>query len=285
MLRRLKRRRTLVVAVAILVVAAVVYPFWIPVSRVEGARLAQLAKRAPPEGLSVKAPKSTPVPTTQIPFQAAKAAARHTPNETGMVSVQWAPKATNGAGATLLLTLVPAEAEAKKVLTEALTGYTSSKTLKADGYTLKNRFEVPGVPGAHAITFVTGGSGSTEVGEVVFRVGRAVDVVIVDGAGSRSQAAVTTFAQRQHQLLEQELPGFSLVATVLPPLASGLYWGVAVALGLLAVSVPPTIRWVRRRRRLTRAEVRRRERLARERNAVKRQARAPAPRRPAGRRR
>lgn len=285
MLRRLKRHRTLVAVVAILVVAAVVYPFWIPMSRTEPARLGDLAKGAPPEGLAVKAPKSTTVPQTDIPFSAAKAAARRAPDETGMVSVQWAPEKKNGAGGTLLLSLVPSEAEAKKVLSEALTGYTSSKTLKADSYTLKNRFEVPGVPGAHAITFITSGSGSTEVGEVVFRVSRAVDVVIVDGAGSHSQAAVTTFAQRQHRLLDQQLPGFSLTATVFPPLASGFYWGVVLVMVLVVVSVPLTIRWVRRRRRLTRAEARRRERLARGKRVLKQQARAPAPRRPAARRR
>jgi hypothetical protein len=284
-LRELKRRRTLVAVVAILVVAAVVYPFWIPMSKTEPARLGDLAKNGPPEGLAVKAPKSTPVPQADIPFSAAKTAALHAPNETAMVSVQWAPKEKNGAGGTLLLSLVPSEAEAKKVLTEALTGYTSSKTLKADDYTLKNRFEVPGVPGAHAITFLTSGSGSTEVGEVVFQVSRAVDVVIVDGAGSHSQAAVTTFAQRQHRVLEEQLPGFSLTATVFPPLATGLYWGVVLIIGLVLLSVPPITRFVRRRRRLTRAEARRRERMARGKKVLKHQARAPAPRRPAARRR
>lgn len=283
MLGTLKRHGTLVAVVAIVVVAGILYAFWIPVTGAEAARLGDLAEKAPPEGLAVKAPKSTTLAGADMPFSQAKAAAHRAPNETGMVSVEWAPKAKNGAGGTVLLTLVPSEAEAKKVRTEALSGYTSSKTLKADGYTLKGRFEVPGVPESVGVNFTTGGSSSTEVGEVIFRVARAVDVVIVEGAGSHSQALATTFAQHQHRLLEEELSGFSLTATSFPPVASAIYWGVVAVIALAVVSVPPTIRWVRRKRRLTRAEARRRERLARGRKVLKNQARAPAPRRPAGR--
>jgi hypothetical protein len=266
--------------VAIIVVAGVLYALWIPVTVANGARLGQLAEGAPPRGLDVKAPTSTALPAAEFPFSEAKAAARTAPHETGMASVQWSPKKKNGAGAEVLLTLVPSEADAAKVRAEAVSSYVSTKAIQSNGYTLNKRFTVSGVPGASGVSFTTGGSSSTTVDEVVFRVDRAVEVAFIEAAGAQGQAKVTAFAQDQHRHLAQEIPGFSLAATSLPPVASGIFWGVTLAILLLVVSVPPTVGWIRRRRRLTRAEARRRERLARGRKVLKNQAGSPRARPP-----
>ena len=275
MLETLRRRRTLVAVVAIMVVAAVLYALWIPVTSANGARLGQLAESASPRGLDVKAPTSTTLPAAEFPFSAAKTAARTAPNETGVVSVQWSPKAKNGAGAEVLLTLVPSAADATKVRAEAVSSYVSNNAIKSNGYTLDKRFGVSGVPGASGVTFTTSGSSTTRVDEVVFQVDRAVEVAFIEGAGSQGQAKVTAFAQDQHRQLAQELPGFSLATTSLPPVASGIFWGVTLAILLVVVSVPPTVAWIRRRRRVSRAEARRRERLARGRKVLKNQAGPP----------
>jgi hypothetical protein len=266
--------------VVIVVVAAVLYALWIPVTIANGARLGELAQSQPPPGLDVKAPTSTALSPAEFPFSEAKAAARKAPHETGMASVQWSPKEKNKAGAEVLLTLVPSEADAAKVLAEAVSSYVSTKAIQSNGYTLIKRFSVSGVPGASGVSFTTGGSSSTRVDEVVFQVDRAVEVAFIEAAGSDGQAKVTAFAQDQHRHLAQEIPGFSLAATSLPPVASGIFWGVTLAILLLVVSVPPTVAWIRRRRRLTRAEARRRERLARGRKVLKNQAGPPRARQP-----
>lgn len=276
MLRTLGRRPTLVAVLAILVVAIVVYALWIPVTRADGSRLAALVRSAPPQGLDLKPPTSRTIAASEYPFAEARAAAKSAPHETGVVSVEWQPKAKNGAGAEVLLTLLPSEADAAKVRAEAISSYVSTKALKSNSYTLKKRFTVKGVPGVAGVSFATSGSGKSTVDEVVFQVDRAVEVAFMEGVGSRGVAQVSSFAQSQHGRLDQEVPGFSLATTSLPPGASFVYWVVTLAVVLVAVSVPPTIRRIRRRRRLTRAEARRRERSARGRKVLKQQTRSRA---------
>jgi len=258
----------------VLIAAAALYSQFIPVSHVERTRLAGLLIVKPPAGMGTKPNNSSEVAAASSPFTGVQAAGKRSPNATGSYTAEWVSPASANDIDQVLASLLPSEADANSVLTEADSMYLTSKSVPQQGYTFKGPFAVPGVPGAHSAQFSTTTSGQFPLGVVVFRVKQ---VVVVTFAQQTTEPAATASAvaisAAEYQHLVKVAPGFSLVRTTRPLVASIVYAlgavVAAVAVGCLVV----VLAWWFRRRRAREAARLEAIRQARDRDRRKRAAR------------
>ncbi len=263
-------------AVAILVIAAIVYEEFVPVHHVEQSRLSQLVVTKPPAGFSAKPNSSAPIAASSSPFKALQAAAKRSPHQTGAYVIQWpGTKSSSSDVASIVVSWLPSGSDAGAVQKQAISSYLQSGSFKADdSYSLKQRFAVAGVPGAGAAIFGPAPSkAQLGLAVVVFPEGRYVAVDFAQlSSPAAAQAAATSLARAEYAHLRQLGSGFSLGVTHYPLEASLILAGVALVLAALVVLVPLGISRGRRRRRLAREAASRRALQGRGRKIARHQA-------------
>lgn len=266
-------RGRVVAAAVILIVAGIGYQLFIPITRVDHARISKLVLARPTVGFKTKPTGSGQVAASSSPFATVKSAAKRSPNSTGSYGIEWAGSGSSSDVASMLVSLLPSGSQAAAVDAEAKGTYLGDQSLASDSYSLEGRFAIPSLPGADAATFASI-SPTRRLALVVFRVDRVVVVEFVQTSGesARADAAVSSLGLAEYQHLHRLGSGFSLAQTSRPLVASLVYSMVAVALAVAAFTTPVAIRWIRRRRRLAREKAARREFRQRGRKIVKRRA-------------
>ena len=262
-------------AVVILILAGIGYWLLIPITHVERARLSQLALARPTVGFKAKPTNAMQVDASSSPFATVKKGGKRSPSSTGAYAVEWAGSGSSSDIATILVSLLPSEADGIAVDREAQQSYLAAQSLQSASYSLEGSFAIHTFPGAKAATFVsTSSTDRKRLAVVVFRVSRVVVVEIVQKAGPSASAvaASTSLGHAEYRHLVQLRSGFSLVQTSYPFVASLVYWIVAVSLAVAVFCAPVTIGWISRRRRLRREMAARTQFRARGRKVIKRQA-------------
>lgn len=246
--------RKALVAVALgvyLVVAALGWARYVVMRPLDRVALAGLMVSTPPAGYTHKPASANPVPAGSDPFASYKSMAKRSPGSTAAYSVSWTnPKASDDS-ATILVSYLPSGSDARRVQAQARTQFLSSGSFKAEHYRYAQALDVPGVPGAGGAVFTATGKATTPpVAAVVFSTGRAQVLELLGQTGTTAGTGRTAadLARSEYEHLEKALPSFRLHRPSVPLVASLIYWGVAVVIGLLAVAVPLARERVRRRR-------------------------------------
>ena len=274
-------------AVVLLALAGVVYSVWIPQTRADRTLLSRLVilHTALP-GLQTRHEVSQSVPSSQSAFAATRKAAKSQPDATGIYTREWYVGANAPPEAGLVAQLLPTAATAQTVLQDVLTQLSALPTLSGETASAPKAFSAPGVVGGRGVSFALADSTTTSKATIgyayksAYRVGRVVitelavsDKAVLDPGPIRDDMRVGA------DLLARVEPGFTMVRTTVPVLATALYAGIALLLAAASLFAPEVAAGMleRRRERHRERELRRsREQyLARGRRTVKRQ-RAPA---------
>lgn len=274
-------------AVAVVVLAAVGFAVFIPLSRPDGKLLAKLVIRHTAlTEVPHKASLAESVPPSQSSFAVTRKAARRHPEETGLYAREWYISSSGPPEAGVVLQFLPTVSAARSVFAAVEKELLKAPSLPDETAVSPSAFAVPGVPGARGESFLLDDSTASSKSPVgssyttAFRVGRAVvSELMVTTMVTRDTTPIVSDGQASYRLLEKDEPGFSLAVSHIPWEASVIYVGVALVVAALALLAPE---WLvgsvrRRRQRHHEREVRRaREQyLARGRRTVRRQ-RAPA---------
>jgi hypothetical protein len=257
----MKRNRLAAAAVALLVavvlLAAAGYDHWIIVRHVDRGRLATLVVTTPPPGYTKKPVSANQVTTSSSPYSSYQNLVKHAPNRSGAYSVSWADPASSSDSATIMVSLLPTASGGSQVEAQAVSQFLGAGSFKAEKYSLSGPVPVTGVPGARGAVFVATGTSTTPpVAAVAFNTGRAQVLELVGQTGTPASTGATAaaLAHTEYVHLAKVLPGFTLVVTEVPLVATAIYWATLAGVLLLALVVPLGVRRARRRR----AEARRR---------------------------
>jgi hypothetical protein len=134
---------------------------------------------------------------------------------------------------------------------------------------------LPKVPGASGALYApTSTKLKQNLAAVVQRTGKVVVVTLVNqtGPAANVQANAEAVAQADYQHLRAVEPGFSLVQTRWPPVATLVYSAVVVAVVSCILIVPSLVRRVRRKRRVAQEASARRQVMTRGGKIAKRQS-------------
>jgi hypothetical protein len=266
-----------VVAVVLAAAAAVGFVLWIPVTAVNHQVLRSLGVTRPVSGFEPKPTVETLQPSTSA-LEAVKKAAATAPAETGTLAVGW--KGTDKkSSASVSLTVLPTLGDARDAQGEASTEYLAVSALVDQGDKYTGALSVPGVPHAAGASFVsaTSTSGTVKptaerIDVAVFRAGRVVAVVFVDGAATSAATSLRALSVAEYRHLRQVGTQPALSKTTVPVVAAVVYVVVAIAV-IGAVEALPTVRRVVHERRvLAHEEAIRRQRATRGSKVVRRQA-------------
>ncbi|MHB1535012.1 MAG: hypothetical protein ACYC1D_10500 [Acidimicrobiales bacterium] len=245
-------------AVVVLGVAAGGYQLVVPVSHTVRSRLAGLVVTRPGvKQFDVKPATSAEQPAAVYGLAPLSAAAKRSPNQTGVYLVAWMAGPTNGAA--VLAFLLPNGAQAASTMAQIEKQQLAANSNASAKYTRRSTFSVKGIPGSAGALYAAASpapGNPAQIAITVFRVGRAVAAAEV-GTGAGAQAIASTVARSEHARLLAAEPHFTFtVVTRSVPVT--VAWAVAaVVLALLAALAP--YGWRRRSRRL---EQRRQEELA-----------------------
>jgi hypothetical protein len=250
--RRRPRLWAVVRAAAVLLVAVVVYQLVIPQSHVVRARLSGLTLRRPGVArYNVKTPQAGEQPASGTQLAAVVAAAKKSPNQTGVYAITWAPSQTSGAG--VIAYLLPSTAQAEAALPQLRAQQAAAGSYTSQGFSRRSTYTVGAVPGSSGATYTptSKSSGTGELGVTTFRYGRVVAAVEVF-APSGTKADASTMAASEYNLLKRVEPGFTLKKVTRPVLASSLWIGGALVIALVVALAPGFRRWraERRQRRI-----------------------------------
>lgn len=262
-------------AVVFVVLAGIGFDRYVVNRGVHRSRLAGLIVTSPPAGFTKKPSSSNQDAPGSDPFTIYRTAARNSPGATGAWTVAWTDRASSNDSATILLSYLPSARVASQVQAQALTQFTTPTSFVAESYALAGPLAVAGVPGAKGAVYkATGTAATPPVATVVFSTGRAQVVVLLGltGTPASTGAAAAAFAAREYTHLRSALPGFSLGYTSVPPVATALYWGVALALLAAALLGPVLVRRGRRIRAEARQRAARSQHLVRGSKIARRQA-------------
>jgi len=272
-------------AVVVLVLAGVGYALFIPQSHPDRKLLGNLVIRHTAlASVPAKAKLQQAIPGSDSTFSVTKKAARQHPDETGLYAREWyvAPNAPPEVGA--VLQKLPTAAEAHSVLSAVRAQLGTAPTLSTETASSPESFSVPGVPSATGNSFLLADSNThAQVGTAYSAAYQVDDVVmselIVSASTTRDPAAAVADIQAGAALLRQKEPGFSMVVTTYPFVATLVYAIVTVVAAAASMFVPEFMaeRLRRRRQRHQERELRkaREQYLARGRRTVRR-GRAPA---------
>jgi hypothetical protein len=250
-----RRRRlwAVVRAAAVLVVAAVVYQLVIPQTHVVRTRLSGLALLRPGVArYNVKTPQAGEQPASATQLAAVVAAAKKSPNQTGVYAITWAPSQTSGAG--IIVYLLPSPTQAEAALPQLRAQQEAAGSYTSQGFSRRSTYTVGAVPGSSGATYTptSRSSGTGELGVTTFRYGRVAGAVEVF-APSGTEADASTMATSEYNLLKRVEPGFTLKKVTRPVLASSL-WIVGALLVALVVALTPALRRGRAERRQRRID-------------------------------
>jgi hypothetical protein len=241
--------------VVVLVVAAVGYQLVIPQKHVDRTRLAKLVVTVPgvkefdvkPTGAAEQKAASSGVKTLE-------AAAKKSPNSTGVYSIEWTGKGTKDVAGVIVF-LLPDEADAKATLAQVKTQQLGAKSYSSDSLTRRSTFTVAGVPGSSGSYYEMTKKTATSVNlaATVFRDGDVV--AVAEGIKAQdTQADTETVTRSEYAHLRSVASGFTLSTTTRPTVASIVWIAGSVVVALLAGFAPLVVGQTRRRRRRRRQE-------------------------------
>ena len=241
-------------AVVVLAIAAVGYQAVIPSVHVIRTRLARLVVSKPGvAAYNAAKPQSGAQDDTQTGLAAVTAAAKRSPNQTGVYTTGWSASQSSGVaiGAFLLPNDAAAVAALPQLRTQQLaaTSYSSASLTRRSTYTLA---DVPGLSGS--VYTPSSKSAAAMPGLVVaaFRYGRVV-VEVEAVTSTNTQADANMVARVEYASLRRVEPGFSLTEVYRPPEATALWAAGAVSLAAV-MALGPVARRRRAQRRLRRFE-------------------------------
>lgn len=271
----------------VVVLAAVGYFLFIPQNHIERSLLSRLVvAHTTYSAVPAKASLSEPINPAQSTFSATRQAGKRDPGGTGMYAREWFISSQGPPEVGVVLQMLPDAATARTVYESEVKQLPTKPSLTQETPTESRRFSVPGVAGAQGISWTLDdatASKPTPIGSsytVVYRVGQVVvSELMVTTSPTPNRSAVVADTKAEAKLVARLGPGFSMVRTTRPLVASLVYGAgaVVVAVGVVLLPEPLVALAGRRRERREQREQRRaREQyLARGRRTVRRQ-RAPA---------
>ncbi len=241
----------------IVVLAIAGYFVFVPQTVADQQRLdALVVQRSGIAGLPA-APSGSSAGQAAAGLPALAAAAKSSPASTGTWSTDWIAPGKNAVGAEsyLVLDLLPTVKQATTLRGQLVGAYLAKSTYTGQKYAETAAFEVPAAKAdrlaSSAATYRRVKSKTEPAGTittVVEQVGRA-DAIVYVQLGTASRAQATALATSELALLRRVEPGFTLISTNYPWLASLLWWVVAAALALIAWGGPKLVVAARERAR------------------------------------
>ncbi len=249
------------VATALLVlgVAAVGYQLIVPTAHVERGRLARLVPSQPGVAAFNKTtPQGGEQDDTKTAVATLTAAARRSPNQTGLYGLQWVPTETSGA--EIVAILLPSNATAATTFAQVRAQELAPGSFSASGLARTSTFTVAAVPGSAGAVYAPSSSlGASVPGLAItaFRYGRVVALDDVSTSNSTDREAADAVTAGEYGNLHRLGSGFSLSVTRRPVLATEIWVVTAVVLAAIAALAPVVRRrWAEKRRRAYEKELR-----------------------------
>ena len=280
-------RWRLIRAIVVLALAGVGFALFVPQTKVDRKLLSGLVvSRTALPGLEGRHGISQSVSPSRSSFAATRNAAKKHGDSTGIYTREWYITTSAPPEAGLVAQLVPTAATARTVVGDVDKQLSALPTLPGLTASGPKPFEVPGVAGAHGVSFALAdstGSSHATVGyayKTAYRVGRVVITELaVSDRPTLDTGPVATDMRNGAALLARVEPGFTMLRTTVPVVAAAVYAAVAVVVAGVSLYAPEVAAGMlerRRERRHERDQRRAREQyLARGRRTVRRQ-RAPA---------
>lgn len=275
--------RALHLAVVLLLIAVLGLGYFliVPKHQIVKSKLSTFVPVKPlSSAYSAKPSKKTTVAASGLPFSAAASAAKSSPNQTAAYSIEWKGKAKN-AVADLLLVVTPSQADAKKVLSEAVSKYISTKGLATNSFKATSHFKVASLGDASGVTFTATGVKSVSA-SVAARQGRVVFIPVVQGSAKVVRTEAIALAKSENAVVETALRNHSFEKTTYPVTSSALYGTLGGLIIVAAFLEPTALRRFRRRQAEVRQAERTRERMVRGSKVVRRQTSSFGTRPPTG---
>ncbi len=233
-------------ALGVLAVAAVGYQLVVPTVHVERGRLSRLVLSKPGLAAFDKAkPQAAEQPDTKTQLAALTAAAKRSPNQTGIYSIQWVPTQTTGVG--IVAFLLPSKATAATIFSELKAQQLSAGSFSSSGLARKSTFTVAGVPGSSGAVYAPASKAGASVpglAVTVLQSGRVVALSDAATSNATDKASVNAVTVAEFDHLRRLGSGTTLSVTRRPVVASGLWVAGAVVVAAIAALAPV----VRRRR-------------------------------------
>jgi uncharacterized membrane protein YfcA len=244
-------RRLLQLAIALIVGVIGVGGFFlfIPHTTIQSTKLDEFVVPSPKLSRLVATPNQfTGVLLSHDPSPAIVAAAAADPAHTGAFSIEWFANNHDGTSLDIYIETMPTNALTTQVFNTAKSQGISSAGLKKIDYDLTRQFGIPGIPGAaaasyHIVHAPQPGATSkplppTPAITVVFSKGHVVFAMQV-ASYLLNQDQVLALARAEYAQVSKVLPTFtSLRVKADPPLATGLWIGIAGALFIVLVTLP-----------------------------------------------
>ena len=230
-------------AIVVLVAAGISWYLVVPAHHVVRSRLSMLVISKPGVAAYEKAkPQAGVQDDTKTGLTALTAAAKKSPNQTGIYSIGWSPSQSSGAGVVAIL--FPNQSDATTAMTQLSDQQLSAKANSANSLTRTATFTVPGVPGSAGSVFSPSSKTGPTLSTALFRQGRVLSLTQVVSSAATAKPDSIKLTVNQYANLHQVEPGFTLSGTDYPVLPSTLWGAGAVALAALAAFSP--VLWRRR---------------------------------------
>jgi hypothetical protein len=269
-----RRYLPLIVAGVLVAVSAIVAWQVLPQHKLDTKRLSALVPSSAPDGYKNPPATASSENPADSPYAGVKAAAKKSPDRTGVYSIAWDGKKTQF-GASLQVSVLPSVSQASEVLQQTVKASLASGSYTSLSYRYHSTFTPAGVPGAQGAAYLSTTKGNEPLAVYVERYDNAVVVGFANESVTLSQTEsdVTSLAQSEYRILREKVPGFSLVATSWPATESLIWLVATVGVAILVVLVPLMVVRRRRRRLAARQAVARRQLQGRGSKIARRQAR------------
>ncbi len=240
-------------AVVVLAAAAALYTVVVPATHVERSRLATLVPTASGLRQFAKVPAHGTVQNdAQTGLSDVTAAAKKTPERTGVYSVAWSASRTSVGGVVAFL--LPDAAGAAGTASEFEARRMGAKSYAAERLQRQHTGSVAGIPGSRVATFVPSAKapkGTPSLALTELHDGRVVAVTEAMGTAASVGTEASVLASREYALLQRRHGQVDLAVTEYPP-GSTIGWAVGAAVLSAAFAFLP-VSWRRRRERRRRA--------------------------------
>lgn len=240
-------------AVVVLAAAAALYTVVVPATHVQRSRLATLVPTASGLRQFAKVPAHGTVQNAaRTGLTDVTAAAKKTPDRTGVYSVSWAASQTSVGG--VIAFLLPDAAGTKGAATEFEAHQLGTTSYAANGLHRQHAGAVAGIPGSHVATFVPSAKapkGTPSLALTEQRYGRVVAVTEAIGTATDVGTEASALATREYALLQRQHGQVDLAVTEYP-LGGTIGWAVGAVVLSAAFALLP-VSWRRRRERRRRA--------------------------------
>jgi hypothetical protein len=184
------------------------------------------------------------IPASDSPFKIIKDAAKKDPNRTGLYEKEWVTPSdkTGNLEAGVLVQLLPDSKTAGEVFTKSKKQFVTSPSLTGQTVSVGIPFSIPSVPGAfaewHAMTSSSTNKSDGYAYTAVFQMNRVVVGEVLAFPTLRPLSDTTKIAEAEYALLVRGEPGFSMLRTTFPVLASVIWWVVAALVAAATFFVP-----------------------------------------------